>query len=85
MGCLKGRYRDRCATGLRPALDPGAYGPSPRSGMGRRMAPARPTARRSTALIKIKPLQTKSLRFQGIAISTASPFEGSVSFKEYVY
>jgi hypothetical protein len=21
---LKGRYRDRCATGLRPALDPGA-------------------------------------------------------------
>jgi hypothetical protein len=36
---LKGRYRDRCATGLQPALDPGAlYGPSPRSDTGRRRA-----------------------------------------------
>jgi len=51
---LKGRYRDRCPTGLRPPLTPQ---PQP--------LPAR-TARRS-AHIKIKPLQTKSLRFRGIA------------------
>ena len=45
---LKGRCRDRCATGLRHALDPGASAaPTPRSGKGRSKAPARPTARRS--------------------------------------
>ena len=64
---LKGRYRDRCPTGLRPALDPAAStaltAQSARAGA--QPLPAR-TARHS-AHIKIKPLQTKSLRFQGIA------------------
>jgi len=55
---LKGHYRDRCPTGLRPALDP--QPPRPLTAQSAR------TARRS-AHIKIKPLQTKSLRFQGIA------------------
>ena len=64
---LKGRYRARCATGLRPALDPGASAApdaQKRCGQGR---PARHTARRSAPTIKIKSLQIKSLRFQGIA------------------
>ena len=40
---LKGRYRDRCTTGLRPALDPGAATAlHPTAGTGRRTAPARP-------------------------------------------
>jgi len=37
---LKGRYHDRYATGLRPALDPGASAtPSPRSGTGQGQQP----------------------------------------------
>jgi len=40
---LKGRYRDRCPTGLRPALDPAAStAPHRAVGTGRRTAPARP-------------------------------------------
>jgi len=64
---LKGRCRDRDATGLRPALDPGASTAPDRAGAraGAEPLPAR-SARRS-AHIKIKSLQTKSLRFQGIA------------------
>jgi hypothetical protein len=65
---LKGRRRDRCATGRRPALDPGAttapHAQRHRAGAG--PLPAEPP-RRLAAPIKIKSLQTKSPRFQGIA------------------
>jgi hypothetical protein len=64
---LKGRYRDRYATGPRPALDPGAsaapHRAAARVGAG---APARRTARRSTALIKIKSLQTSLYGSRGL-------------------
>jgi hypothetical protein len=67
---LKGRRRDRCATGRRPALDPGAttapHAQRHRAGAG--PLPAEPP-RRLAAPIKIKSLQTKSPRFQGIATS----------------
>jgi hypothetical protein len=71
---LKGRCRDRCATGLRSALDPGAStGPQP----GQRRA-CRTTALPATAAalstdIKIKIPTIKSPRFQGIASARCHP------------
>ena len=70
------RGRPSGLKGLRPALDPGASAApdaQKRCGQGR---PARHTARRSAPTIKIKSLQIKSLRFQGIANNTtATPFD----------
>jgi hypothetical protein len=65
---LKGRYRARCATGLRPALDPGASAaPDAQTVPGRARAPCPATPRGAQhQTIKIESLQTKSLRFQGI-------------------
>ena len=64
---LKGRYHDRCATGLRPSLDPGAStAPHRAATRAGARAPARRTARRSTARIKIKPLQTSLYGFRGL-------------------
>jgi hypothetical protein len=64
---LKGRYRDRCAAGLRPALDPGASAAPDHAALtGRRMAlPARRAAPTTTNQDQIP--TTQSLRFQGIA------------------
>jgi hypothetical protein len=59
--------RHCCATGLRPALDPGASAASPPA--ARRAGPAvppAPAARRSTPRSP-RSLQIRSLRFQGIA------------------
>jgi hypothetical protein len=65
---LKGRYRDRCAAGLRPALDPGASAAPDHAALtGRRMAlPAHRAAPTTTNQDQIP--TTQSLRFQGIAV-----------------
>ena len=64
---LKGRYRARCATGLRPALDPGASAaPDAQTVRAGGALPATPRGAHAPT-IKIKSLQIKSLRFQGIA------------------
>ena len=60
---LKGRYRDRYATDLRPALDPGASTAPNRAGA--RAGPAAMPAQRRGAQPKIPTI--KSLRFQGIS------------------
>jgi integrase len=44
---VKGRYRDRCSTGLRPALDPGASTPLTAQRQGQEQSPCLPNARRS--------------------------------------
>jgi hypothetical protein len=69
---LKGRYRDRCAAGLRPALDPGASAAPDHAALtGRRMAlPAHRAAPTTTNQDQIP--TTQSLRFQGIADRHAS-------------
>ena len=62
---LKGRYRDRYATDLRPALDPGASAAPDR-------AAARAGARRcppKRAALNQQITTNQSLRFQGIATS----------------
>jgi len=62
---LKGRYRDRYATDLRPALDPGASAAPDR-------AAARAGARRcppKRAALNQQITTNHSLRFQGIATS----------------
>jgi hypothetical protein len=66
---LKGRCRDRGATGLRPALDPGASTAPHRARVRAGAEPLPAGSARRSAHIKIKSLQTKSLRFQGIARS----------------
>jgi hypothetical protein len=69
---LKGRYRDRCATDLQPALDPGAStAPSPRSSTGSRRAAAR-QARGAEHKHQDQIPTTKSLRFQGIARASST-------------
>jgi hypothetical protein len=69
---LKGRYRDRCAAGLRPALDPGASAAPDHAALtGRRMAlPAHRAAPTTTNQDQIP--TTQSLRFQGIAGARSS-------------
>jgi hypothetical protein len=64
---VKGRCRDRCATDLRPALDPGASaGPDQAAVTGRRRAlPAQRAAQTPTNQDQIP--TTRSLRFEGIA------------------
>ena len=72
---LKGRCRDRCATGLRSALDPGAS-TGPQQGNDARAGP-RPCPPSGAALstdIKIKSEQIKSPRFQGIATTANRGF-----------
>jgi hypothetical protein len=64
---LKGRCRDRGATGLRPAFDPGASTAPHRAGARAGAEPLPAGARGARLISKIKSLQTKSLRFQGIA------------------
>ena len=63
---LKGRCRDRCATGPRPALDPGAStGPYHAAVTGRRTAlPAQRAAQ--TPPTKIKSLQPSLYGFRGL-------------------
>jgi hypothetical protein len=63
---LKGRYRDRCATGLLPALDPGASAaPDHAAVTGRHTAlPAQRAAR--TPQIKIKTLQPSLYGLRGL-------------------
>jgi hypothetical protein len=64
---LKGRYRDRYATGLRPALDPGASTAPDQTATraGARRCP--PGARRRLTTNQDHIPTTTSLRFQGIA------------------
>jgi hypothetical protein len=64
---LKGCYRDRCATGPWPALDPGASAaPDHAAGNGQAHGAARP-ARDADTTDQDQIPTTKSLRFEGIA------------------
>jgi hypothetical protein len=65
---LKGRYHDRHATGLRPALDPGAStGPNHAAVTGRRTAlPAQRAAQTTTN--QIKSLQPSLYGFRGLPL-----------------
>jgi hypothetical protein len=67
---LKGRYRDRYATGPRPALDPRSLcGPCTASGTGRRSSPCPPNRAALNSTYQDQIPTNKSLRFQGIARS----------------
>jgi hypothetical protein len=65
---LNGRCRARCATGLRPALDPGASAaPDAQTVRGRaRGALPRHTARRSAPTIKINPYKSSLYGSRGL-------------------
>jgi hypothetical protein len=64
---LKGRCRDRYATGLRPALDPRASKALHQAAEPAAAGPLPAGTARHSARTKIKPLQNKSLRIRGIA------------------
>ena len=70
---LKGRYRDRYATGLRPALDPGASTAPDRAAVtGRRTA--LPAQRAALDPNQDQIPTTKSVRSQGIASDRSYPY-----------
>jgi hypothetical protein len=63
---LKGRCRDRCATDLRPALDPGAS-TAPHRAAARAAAGQLPASRAAPSTnIKIKSLQPSLYGFRGL-------------------
>jgi hypothetical protein len=63
---LKGRYRDRCATGPRPALDPGVSTAPNQAAYGAAAGRCPPTARRRPPTTKIKSLQPSLYSFRGL-------------------
>ncbi len=65
---LKGRCRDRCATGLRPALDPGATAaPHRAAARGRRRSPCPPRRRGAQRLVsRPNPYKQSLYGFRGL-------------------
>jgi hypothetical protein len=69
---LKGRCRDRCATGRRPALDPGAStAPDHAAITGSRTALPAQRAAPTTRKTKIKSLQPSLYGFRGLPLGPA--------------
>ena len=64
---LKGRYRDRCPTGLRPALDPAAStAPHRAVGTGRRTAPCPPEPHGARLISRSNPYKQSLYGFRGL-------------------
>ena len=69
---LKGRCRDRCATDLQPALDPGAS-TAPQHAAARAGAGAARRARGTEHKTKIKSLQPSLYGFRGLPMTRNPP------------